>query len=57
MIVDFGAVDTEVSAAEEAFLNNERGQTQEYADRLRAICSDEPEWHHYDELYRTSSFG
>ena len=54
MIADFGVVDPDVSAAEEAFLNNERPQTQEFAERFRAVCNGEPEWHHYDELYRTS---
>jgi hypothetical protein len=54
MIADFGVVDPEVSAAQEAFLNNERPQTQEFAERMRAVINGEPEWHHYDELYRTS---
>jgi hypothetical protein len=54
MIADFAAVDPDVSAAQEAFLNNERGQTQEFAERFRALAEAEPEWHHYDELYRTA---
>jgi hypothetical protein len=54
MIADFGIVDPDVSAAQEAFLNNERPQTQEFAERLRAVINGEPEWHHYDEVYRTS---
>ena len=54
MVADFGVVDPEVSAAQEAFLNNERSQTQEFAERFRAISKGEPEWHHYDELYRTT---
>ena len=54
MIADFGVVDPEVSAAQEAFLNNERPQTREFARRFRAVLAGEPEWHHYDELYRTS---
>jgi len=54
MIADFGAVDPDVSAAQEAFLNNERHQTQEFAERFRAVATGEPEWHHYDELYRTT---
>ena len=32
LINDFGVVDPDVSAAQEAFLNNERPQTQEFAD-------------------------
>jgi hypothetical protein len=54
MIADFGVVDPDVSAAQEAYLNNERRQTQEFAERFRALAKDEPEWHHYDELYRTT---
>ena len=54
MIADFGVVDPGVSAWEEALRNNERGQTQEFAERFRAVAKGEPEWHHYDELYRTT---
>lgn len=53
MIADFGVVDPDVPAEEEAELNNERAQTQEYADRFRALAKAEPDWGHYDELYRT----
>ena len=54
MIADFGVVDPGLSAAQEAFLNNERRQTQEFAERFRAAANGEPEWHNYDELYRTT---
>ena len=54
MIADFGVVDPEVSAAQEAMLNNERQQTQEFAERFRVVAKGEPEWNHYDELYRTT---
>ena len=54
MIADFGALDPNISAAEEAFFHNERPETRESADRFRAIAKGEPEWHHYDEIYRTS---
>jgi hypothetical protein len=50
---DFGIVDPEVSAYEEALRNNERPETQEWARRLRALTSGEPEYRHYDEVYRT----
>ena len=53
MIADFGVVDPELSAAQEAFLNNVRPQTEEFAERFRALANGEPEWRHYDELYRT----
>jgi hypothetical protein len=39
---------------QEAFLNNERPQTQEFATRMRALAKGDTEWHHYDELYRTT---
>lgn len=54
MIVDFGVVDPGVSAAQEAALNNERPETQRLDERFRAVAVGEPEWHHYDEIYRTS---
>lgn len=57
MIADFGVVDPEVSAAQEAFINNERQRTQEFAERFRAVATGEPEWHHFDELYRTTFAG
>jgi hypothetical protein len=54
LINDFGVVDPDVSAAQEAWLNNERSQTQQFAERMRALATSEAEWHHYDELYRTT---
>ncbi len=53
MIANFAVVDPELTAAQEAFINNERPQTHEYAEKFRAISTSEPEWHHYDELYST----
>src|SRR4051795_2040296 len=53
IIADFGVIDPDVPAAEEAARNNERPETQAIAMRLRALLDDEPEWRHYDELYRT----
>lgn len=53
IIADFGVIDPDVSAAEEALRNNERPQTQEFAARLRAAVHGEPVYRHYDELYRT----
>ena len=52
-VADFGIVDPEVSAVEEAKRNNDRPETQKWADRLRAVVEGEPEFHDYDELYRT----
>jgi hypothetical protein len=52
-IADFGIIDPDVSAAEEALRNNERPETQAFAARLREVIEGEPEYRHYDELYRT----
>ena len=53
MIADFGVIDPDVSAADEAERNNARPETQAFAARLREVAGGEPVYHHYDELYRT----
>jgi hypothetical protein len=53
IIADFGVIDPNVSAAEEAARNNTRPETREWARRLGAIIDGEPEYHHFDEIYRT----
>ena len=53
IIADFGVVDPDVSAADEAARNDERPETKEWANRLLAMIHGEPEYHHFDELYRT----
>jgi hypothetical protein len=53
IVADFGVVDPDVSAVEEAARNNERPETQEWARRMRDLVEGEPVYHHYDELYRT----
>ncbi len=53
IIADFGVVDPNVSAADEAVRNNARPETQAFAARLRELIEGEPEYHHFDELYRT----
>ena len=52
-IAGFGVVDPDVSAVEEAMRNNDRPETQRWAARLLAHVEGEPEYRHYDELYRT----
>jgi hypothetical protein len=52
-IADFGVIDPDVPAADEAARNNERPETQDWAARLLAAIDGTPEYHHYDELYRT----
>jgi hypothetical protein len=53
LIAEFGVIDPEVSAADEAFRNNERPETQAGAARLREIVVGEIEYREYDEIYRT----
>ena len=53
IIADFGVIDPDVPAAEEAIRNNARPETQAWAAHLREAITSEPEYHHFDELYRT----
>jgi hypothetical protein len=53
IVADFGVVDPDVSAADEADRNNQRPETQATAARLAELVIGEPEYRHYDELYRT----
>lgn len=53
IIADFGIIDPDVSAREEAERNNERPETQRWAQRLLELVEGTPEYHHFDELYRT----
>ena len=53
IIVDFGVIDPDVSAAEEAARHNERPETKAMAAATAAIMDGEPEYHDYDEVYRT----
>ena len=53
IIADFGVVDPNVSAADEAARNNLRPETQAFAARFSQVIDGEPEYHHFDEIYRT----
>lgn len=53
LIADFGVVDPDVPAADEASRNNARPETRAFAARLLDCIHGEPEYHHFDELYRT----
>jgi hypothetical protein len=53
IVADFGVIDPDVSAADEAARNNDRPETQAWAARLRQLVDGEPEYRHFDELYRT----
>jgi hypothetical protein len=53
IVADFGVIDPDVSAADEATRNDDRPETQAWAARLRAVVEGEPSHHNYDEIYRT----
>jgi hypothetical protein len=53
IVAEFGMVDPEVPAADEAKRNNERPVTQAWAEKLRSLIEGEPAYGHFDELYRT----
>jgi hypothetical protein len=53
IVAEFGVVDPDVPAADEAARNNDRPETQAWAKRLLDLVEGEPSYGHYDELYRT----
>jgi hypothetical protein len=53
IIADFGVVDPNVSAADEAARNNERAETQAMGAAMREIIEGAPEYRDFDEVYRT----
>ena len=53
IMADFGMVDPDVSAADEAARNNERAETRAFAAAMRELVDEEPEYSHYDWLYLT----
>ena len=53
IVAEFGSVDPEVPAYDEAMRNNERPETQEFAAKLVEIAKGEPVFNNYDEVYRT----
>jgi hypothetical protein len=57
ILAEFAEVDGDLSAADEAELNNQRKATERWAEKLLALVDGEPEWIHFDELYRTGITG
>ena len=57
ILAEFAEVDGDLSPAEEAERNNQREETERWAQKLRALVDGEPDWIHYDELYRTGITG
>jgi hypothetical protein len=57
ILAEFAEVDGDLTAADEAEVNNQREETERWAAKLRSLVEGEPEWIHYDELYRTGITG
>ena len=57
MMADFAEVDGDLTAVQEAERNNERNEAGGWITKFRSIVDEEPEWSHYDELYRTGITG
>ena len=53
VIADFGVVDPDVSAADEASRNNERPETKAMGAAVAEIIEGVPEFQNFDEVYRT----
>ncbi len=57
ILAEFAEVDGDLTPAEEAERNNQREETKRWAAKLRSLVDGEPEWIHFDELYRTGITG
>jgi hypothetical protein len=57
ILAEFAEVDGDLTPAEEAERNNQREETERWAQKLRALVHGEPDWIHFDELYRTGITG
>ena len=57
ILAEFAEVDGDLTPAEEAERNNQREATERWAAKLRDLVEGEPDWTHYDELYRTGITG
>ena len=54
---EFAEVDGDLTPAQEAERNNQRDETERWAAKLRGLVDGEPDWIHFDELYRTGITG
>jgi hypothetical protein len=57
ILSEFAEVDGDLTAADEAERNNQREETERWAAQLRSLVEEEPQWIHFDELYRTGITG
>jgi hypothetical protein len=53
LIAEFGVIDPDVPAADEAARNDARPETEGWFAKLLDVIDGEPEFHNYDEIYRT----
>jgi hypothetical protein len=53
IVADFGVIDPDVSAADEAASNNERPETQATSAKLRSVLDADPVYRNFDCIYRT----
>jgi hypothetical protein len=57
VIAEFAEVDGDLTPEEEAKRNEQRNEVEGWWPRFMALMDGEPEWSHYDELYRTGITG
>ena len=57
VIAEFAEVDGDLTPAQEAERNNQRNEIEGWWPRFAALIDGEPEWSHYDEIYRTGVTG
>ena len=57
ILAEFAEVDGDLTPAEEAERNNQREETERWSEKLRSLVDGEPDWIHFDELYRTGITG
>ena len=57
ILAEFAEVDGDLTPAQEAERNNQRDETERWAAKLRALVDGEPDWTHFDEIYRTGITG
>jgi hypothetical protein len=53
ILVDFGVIDPDVSAADAAAAHNDLPATKAMADAAAELVDGVPEYGHFDEIYRT----
>jgi hypothetical protein len=57
ILAEFAEVSGDLTAEQEARLNDKRNETEGWYAKLRELIGDEPEWFHFDEIYWTGITG